>query len=139
MIEHTDLPPKGDRLAGKTAIVTGAGSRGRSAPGIGSSTAILFARQGARVVVAGPERGKGWNDGESDRRRWRRSFRRFLWTSHGEEDCRELAAECVNRYGSLDIVVNNAGAAGSGDVTEFDEEILERGLGRESEGRGAGM
>ena len=28
-----------------------------------------------------------------------------------------------NRYGSLDIVVNNAGAAGSGDVTEFDEEI----------------
>ena len=40
-----------------------------------------------------------------------------------EEDCRELAAECVNRYGSLDIVVNNAGAAGSGDVTEFDEEI----------------
>ena len=40
-----------------------------------------------------------------------------------EDECRELAAECVNRYGSLDIVVNNAGAAGSGDVTEFDEEI----------------
>ena len=40
-----------------------------------------------------------------------------------EDECRELAAECVNRYGSLDIVVNNAGTVGSGDVTEFDEEI----------------
>ena len=38
-----------DRLRGKVAIVTGAGSRG---PGLGNgkATAILFAREGARVV-----------------------------------------------------------------------------------------
>ena len=52
MTKIDGLPPKGDRLAGKTAIVTGAGSRERSQPGIGFATAVLFARQGARVVVA---------------------------------------------------------------------------------------
>ena len=40
----------GKRLKGKVAIVTGAGSRGE-VMGIGSATAILFARQGASVLV----------------------------------------------------------------------------------------
>ena len=52
MFENNELPPRGDRLAGKAAIVTGAGSRERAAPGIGYAMAVLFARQGARVVVA---------------------------------------------------------------------------------------
>src|SRR3954467_1124360 len=43
-------PPRGERLAGKVCIVTGAGSRG---PGVGNgrAMAILFAREGARVVL----------------------------------------------------------------------------------------
>ena len=121
MIEQTELPPKGDRLAGKTAIVTGAGSRGRSAPGIGSSTAILFARQGARIIVADMSEDRAEatlkviEEGGGD-------ASIVLADITREEDCRNLAAECVERYGSLDIVVNNAGAPGSGMVTEFDEE-----------------
>ena len=39
-------------MEGKAVIVTGSGSRGRAALGIGYATAVLFARQGARVVVA---------------------------------------------------------------------------------------
>jgi len=38
-----------DRLAGKVAIVTGAGSRGEGI-GNGKAAAMLFAREGARVV-----------------------------------------------------------------------------------------
>ena len=116
------LPPQGDRLEGKAAIVTGAGSRGRSAPGIGYATAVLFARQGARVVVADLDEERAEvtvkfikeNGGEA-------SFVPADITR--EEDCRELAEKCTNRYGSLDILVNNAGTPGSGKVTDYDEAI----------------
>jgi len=116
------LPPQGDRLEGKAAIVTGAGSRGRAALGIGYATAVLFARQGARVVVA---------DLDEDRAKATIKFIK----EHGgeaffisaditrEEDCRELAEACVGRYGSLDILVNNAGGVGGGKVTDYEEAL----------------
>ena len=121
MTGQTELPPEGDRLEAKAAIVTGAGSRGRPAPGIGSATAILFARQGAQVILA---------DLDEDRAR---ETLKVIERGGGkasivladitqEEDCSRLAAECFDRYGSLDIVVNNAGGPGSGMVTEFEEE-----------------
>jgi len=118
---QTELPPKGERIAGKAAIVTGAGSRGRPAPGIGSATAILFARQGARVVLADLDVGRA------------RETLKTIESGGGkasivvadvaaEEDCRRVAEECLDRFGSLDILVNNAGAPGNGLVTEFEEE-----------------
>ena len=39
------------RLAGKTAIVTGAGARSEQGVGTGHATAVLFAREGARVLL----------------------------------------------------------------------------------------
>lgn len=122
MNEQTELPRKGDRLAGKAAIVTGAGSRGRSAAGIGSATAILCARQGARVILADVDEGRA---GETLKliRKGGGEASIVVADITQEEDCRRLADECVDRYGSLDIVVNNAGAPGHGTVTEFDEEV----------------
>ena len=115
-----ELPPSGNRLEGKATIVTGAGSRGRPAPGIGEATALLFARQGARVILA-----------DLDRCRAEETLK-MIESGGGtasiviadvavEEDCRRLAAECVERYGSLDVVVNNVGGPGIGMVTEFEE------------------
>lgn len=120
MIEHGSLPRSGDRLAGKVAIVTGAGSRERAAPGIGYATAVLFARQGARVVVADLDEERaartlqiiGEGGGEA-------SFISADITR--EEDCKRLAEESVEQYGSLDILVNNAGIAGTGKVTDYEE------------------
>jgi len=122
LIAEKGLPPQSDRLDGKAAIVTGAGSRGRSAPGIGYATAVLFARQGARVVVA---------DLDEDRAE---ATIKFIVENGGEasfipaditreEDCRELAEACVGRYGSLDILVNNAGAVGGGKVTDYEKAV----------------
>lgn len=122
MFENNELPPRGDRLAGKAAIVTGAGSRERSAPGIGYAMAVLFARQGARVVVADMDEARAATtlkviaDGGGEGS--------FIYADiTREEDCRRLAEGCVERYGSLDILVNNAGIAGTGKVTDYEEAM----------------
>lgn len=116
------VPAKGKRLQNKAAIVTGAGSRGRSALGIGSATALLFAQQGARVIVADLDEGRAQetltsiNEAGGEASIVQADITR-------EEDCRKLAAACVERYGSLDVVVNNAGIPGGGMVSEINEEV----------------
>lgn len=116
------VPAKGSRLQDKAAIVTGAGSRGRSALGIGSATALLFAQQGARVIVADLDEGRAQetltsiNEAGGEASIVQADITR-------EEDCRKLAAACVERYGSLDVVVNNAGIPGGGMVSEINEEV----------------
>ena len=46
-----ELPPRRLRLEGKVAIITGAGSRGPGF-GTGKASSILFAREGAKVLLA---------------------------------------------------------------------------------------
>src|SRR5215471_137814 len=113
-----------DRLAAKVAIVTGAGSRG---PGIGNgrATAILFAREGARVVLV-------------DRvAEWAEQTLGMIADEHGEsvvveadvtraEDCQRVVDEAVRRYGRIDILHNNVGMGGSGNVVDIDQELWDR-------------
>ncbi len=122
MNESKGLPAKGNRLQGKAAIVTGAGSRGRSALGIGSATAILFAQQGARVILADLNEDRAQETLTSIRDSGgEASIVRADVTR--EEDCRRLAVACFERYGGLDVVVNNAGVPGDGMVSEIEEDI----------------
>src|SRR5215471_4357460 len=114
-------PQSGGRLAGKVAIVTGAGSRG---PGIGNgrATAILFAREGAHVVLV-------------DRvAEWAEQTLGMIADEHGdafvlkgdvtsEGDCRGIVDEAVRRYGKLDILQNNVGIGGSGSVVDIPLEL----------------
>jgi len=94
------------RLKDKVAIVTGAAS------GMGAATARLFAREGARVVVAdlleaeGAVGAKEIRDADGEA-----CFRRLDVTS--DADWRALAAETVSAYGKVDILINNAGVSGS--------------------------
>src|SRR5215471_14483251 len=104
------------RLAGKVAIVTGAGSRG---PGIGNgrATAILFAREGAHVVLV-------------DRvAEWAEQTLGMIADEHGDAfvlegdvtddmQCQRVVDEAVRRYGTVDILQNNVGIGGSGSVVE---------------------
>jgi NAD(P)-dependent dehydrogenase (short-subunit alcohol dehydrogenase family) len=90
------------RLAGKVAIVTGAGS------GIGRGIAEAFAREGAAVVVAN----RRPSNGEETVRR----ITLAGGTAHfqatditRESDCAALVRVTVERYGRLDVLVNNAG------------------------------
>jgi NAD(P)-dependent dehydrogenase (short-subunit alcohol dehydrogenase family) len=86
------------RLQGKVCIVTGAAS------GIGKATAGLFAAEGATVV--GVDLVDGFDVAE-------------------EADTRELAERVVREHGRIDVLFNNAGIAGVGDVGETTLDVWE--------------
>ena len=108
------------RLDGKVAIVTGAGS---SAEGIGNgrATSILFAREGARVLLvdAVVERAQetaamiAAEGGEAS------VFKADVTRS---EECRGLVEADVDRYGRLDILDNNVGISIRADVIDVTEQ-----------------
>ena len=104
------------RLDSKTAFVTGAGS------GIGEEIARLFAAQGANCVVADIDEAQGRavaNDLGSHC-----PFRRVDVTDSADvKAALEFAAE---RFGRLDILINNAGIGLVGNVEETAEEDFDR-------------
>jgi len=92
------------RLAGKVAIISGA------AHGMGAEEARLFAREGAKVVIADVLEDEGTRlaadiaaaGGEA-------LFVRTDVTT--EDDWRQVVQTTVARFGKLDILVNNAGVS----------------------------
>src|SRR5256885_2407360 len=113
-----------DRLRGKIAIVTGAGSRG---PGLGNgkAAAILFAREGARVLcvdqlkeraeeTVGIIRGEGAEAAA------------FAADVTRAADCDGMVAEASERWGGLDILHNNVGIESRKDLVETHEDEWDR-------------
>lgn len=108
------------RLAGKVALVTGAGSVG---PGWGNgrATAVLFAREGARIALA-------------DRDEAAAAETARLITGEGgesiavaadvtvEADVRALVARCVEAHGGVDILHHNVGGSLPGGPEEMSVE-----------------
>ncbi len=89
-------------LAGKTAIVTGAGS------GVGRAAAVLFAEHGASVLVADVR--DEWATRTVDLVRQKAGIASSVHCDVSREASVESAVSaCVETYGSLDIMYNNAG------------------------------
>ena len=116
-------------LEGKVAVVTGAGSRPGEGVGNGRAAAILLARAGARVVLA---------DTQAE---WAEDTRRMIAEEGaGEgavavgdvtrpEDCRRIVETATERFGRLDVLVNNVGVSGPrGTAEEVDLEAWNAGL-----------
>jgi NAD(P)-dependent dehydrogenase (short-subunit alcohol dehydrogenase family) len=101
----------GDRLRDKVAIVVGAGQTPGETIGNGRATAMLFAREGARVMLV-------------DRRLDSAEETRAMIAQEGgeafafqadvtrAEDCQAFAAKCVETYGRIDVLHNNVGIGG---------------------------
>jgi NAD(P)-dependent dehydrogenase (short-subunit alcohol dehydrogenase family) len=102
------------RLAGKVAIITGAGS------GIGRAAARLFAREGAKLGLADVNAARA------------EAVTAEVADSGGDAiaiaadvskaaDCERMVAETVKRHGKLDVMYNNAGISPLGMVHELSE------------------
>ncbi|MEU5191977.1 glucose 1-dehydrogenase [Streptomyces klenkii] len=108
------------RFTGKTVLVTGGGT------GIGQAIALAFAREGARVVVAGR------------REEPLKETVAYVEAEGGEavaitadvtrsEDVRALVERTVARFGGLDVAVNNVGlAVPPAKVADVPEEDFDR-------------
>ncbi|MDQ2942716.1 MAG: SDR family NAD(P)-dependent oxidoreductase, partial [Candidatus Dormibacteraeota bacterium] len=107
------------RLEGKVCVITGAGS------GIGQASARLFAREGARVVVADIDLEAA------------RATANEIASSGGEAAAEKvdvtdvtetvaLADRVVQRFARIDVLFNNAGISGVGDVLETEPDEFDR-------------
>jgi len=113
--------PDDDGLAGRVAIVTGGGA---AADGVGNGRAasILLARRGAHVVVVDrqpelAERTAEMIEGDGG------SAMAVAADVTRSEDCRAMVEAATERWGTVDVLVNNVGVGSQGSVVE---ETLER-------------
>jgi NAD(P)-dependent dehydrogenase (short-subunit alcohol dehydrogenase family) len=113
-----------DRLKGKIAIVTGAGSGGELV-GNGAATALLFAREGASVLCADLDEDKAERTAALIREEGGSATALRADVSKAA-DCAAMVDACVTRYGGLDILDNNVGISVRADVLEVTEEQWDR-------------
>src|SRR3954468_14433577 len=116
-----------DRLAGKVALVTGAGSQG-TVMGNGKATATLFAREGAKVVCV-------------DQIVERAAETVAAILAEGGDaiavaadvtkpgDCEQMVGVAIERYGQLNILHNNVGISSRQSIREVTEEGWDRVMG----------
>jgi len=115
----------GNRLQGKVAIVVGAGSTPGETIGNGRATAIVFAREGAAVMLVDRDR-----DSAAE-------TKRMIDDAGGEASIFEcdvtradatqhMATECVTRHRRIDILHNNVGIGALGGPVELTEEEWDR-------------
>jgi NAD(P)-dependent dehydrogenase (short-subunit alcohol dehydrogenase family) len=107
------------QLTQKTALITGAAS------GIGRATALLFAREGAAVAVVDINRADGEAVAQAIAAQGgRAAFILADVTRAG--DCRAAVARCVDTFGGLHILFNNAGIIRRASVINTTEEEWDR-------------
>ncbi len=108
------------RLDGKVAIVTGAGTQNAVA-GTGQATAVLLAREGAKVLLADR------NEENADKtlaaiEHEGGTASVFTGDATLSADCRAMTETAVSRYGGLHILFNNVGLSYPGTVVDVREE-----------------
>lgn len=112
------------QLAGKVAIVTGAGARGDGI-GNGRAAAVLLARAGVKVVAVDRDLSAAEHTVA------------MIRSEHGEatavgadvtdqDACADVVANACAAYGGVDILDNNVGVGSRGSVVEEDPETWQR-------------
>ena len=114
------MEQRGTRLEGKVAIVTGAGTA-TDVDGTGQAMAILFARHGAKVIVADMSEENAQKTIDTiEATGGTASLFTVDVTKNAE--CKAMVDAAVERYGGLDILINNVGIGRGGTAVEVSEE-----------------
>jgi NAD(P)-dependent dehydrogenase (short-subunit alcohol dehydrogenase family) len=114
------------RLPGKAGIVVGAGQTPGDTIGNGRAAAILFAREGAQVVLVDRRVGSAEETAAIIRAEGGTAVCvEGDWTSRA--DCAAYANACVEAFGKVDLLHNNVGiGTGDADPLRVDEETFDR-------------
>ena len=102
-------------LIGKVAIVTG------GSEGIGRATAVLLAREGASVVIGARRQGP-LGEAQAAVEAIGGDCVSVSMDVTSDEDCARLVQAAVDRFGVVDILINNAGQSSSGLIENHDIE-----------------
>jgi meso-butanediol dehydrogenase / (S,S)-butanediol dehydrogenase / diacetyl reductase len=105
-----------NKLTGKIAIITGATS------GIGKATALLFADEGADLVITGRRVELGRRVENEIRQKGARCI--FVEADHSQAgDCSRVVERTLSEFGRVDILFNNAGIVTNGTAETTSEEV----------------
>jgi len=102
------------RLENKVAVITGAGS------GIGKETSLLFAKEGAKVVVADMNERAGEETVE-EIKKYGEGFFVKLDVSNREQ-AKQMVKITLEKYGKIDVLINNAGIVQDAFLSKMTEE-----------------
>ncbi|KAB2329545.1 glucose 1-dehydrogenase [Cytobacillus depressus] len=107
------------KLINKVALITGAGS------GIGKSTALLFAQEGATVIVNDINETQGMETVREITNNNGEAF--FIKTDVTNAiEVENMVNKIISDHGKIDILFNNAGISGVGAAHELDEDTWDR-------------
>ncbi|XP_050328863.1 uncharacterized oxidoreductase TM_0325-like [Bactrocera neohumeralis] len=106
-------------LEGKVVIVTGASS------GIGATTAEAFAKEGSKVVLVGRNEAN-LKATEAACKAANSKGELLLITADVTVDAERIINTTIDRFGQLDVLINNAGVFKSGHILDIDVEQFDR-------------
>jgi NAD(P)-dependent dehydrogenase (short-subunit alcohol dehydrogenase family) len=109
------------RLKDKVAIITGA------ARGIGKATAIIFAREGAKTVIVDILKDEGEATAKYINERISEESALFIEADVSEVgDVKSMVDAVIEKYGTIDVLVNNAAIQPIGTILETDIDTWDR-------------
>ena len=113
------------RLQDKVAVIVGAGQRYSEGLGNGRATALRFAAEGAKLLLVDNQADAVAGTVELVERADHAGCEMLVADVTSEQDCERIAAECVARFGRIDILHNNVGIgrAADGRVPEMEAAL----------------
>ncbi len=107
------------KLEGKSAIITGGGT------GIGKATALLFAREGADVLITG-RREEKLREVADEHNSGGGAIEILSADVTSDADCKKTVDTAIEKFGKVDVLFNNAGILFPGATHETSDEVWDK-------------